>query len=135
MSRFNQNDEKISSNKINIHPPANKLIKAYIDIIELYKWEYVTILFHESSGLNRLDDLFKIPKNMSLFNEFSNQNTLSNKFRVIVKKLSSDQSLWFDLINEVKLSGSSHVIVDLSTKYLNQFLEIVFFSLNKKINN
>lgn len=98
----------------------------------MYNWEYVTILFHEATGLNRLDDLFKIPKNLSLYNGFSNQNTLSNKFRVIVKKLSKDQSLWFDLINEVKLSGSSHVIVDLSTQYLNQFLEIVIFKVKKK---
>lgn len=135
MSKINEINQKykLKSNKINIHPPANKLIKAYIDFIDLYKWEYVTILFQESTGLSRLDDFLKIPKNLSVLSEFSNQNILNNKFRVIVKQLSSDQSLWLDLINEVKLSGSSHVIVDLSTKYLNKFLEIVLvFFLNKK---
>ncbi len=31
--------------KLNIHPPASKLLQALTDLIEYYKWEYITILY------------------------------------------------------------------------------------------
>ncbi|CAF0769509.1 unnamed protein product [Brachionus calyciflorus] len=120
----NQDESLPKTNKVNIHPPANKLMKAIIDIIDKFKWESVTILFQESSGLSRLEDLIKLPRNSTSTNEFHNQNILSNKLRVHVKKLSSDVSLWPVLIHDAKLSGSSHIIVDLSTKYLNKFIQL-----------
>jgi hypothetical protein len=30
---------------LNIHPPANRIIEAVIDLVNHYKWEYVTILY------------------------------------------------------------------------------------------
>jgi hypothetical protein len=49
-------------NQINIHPPAHSLMNAIIDLIFHYKWEFVTVLFQETMGLGRIEDLIKIYK-------------------------------------------------------------------------
>lgn len=37
--------DSIAVNKLNIHPPANKLMNAITDLIDYYKWEHITILY------------------------------------------------------------------------------------------
>lgn len=113
------NEEYIEYNSnLNIHPPANKLIEAVIDLISYYKWEFITILYQESLGPHRIEDLVRLPANLnSAFNE--------NKFRLQVRQLSTDVEKWIYLIKDVKLSGSSHIIVDIENKHLNRFLQLV----------
>ena len=41
-SRFTEEDFPYN---LNIHPPASKLLQALTDLIEYYKWEYITILY------------------------------------------------------------------------------------------
>ena len=119
------------SHRINIHPPANKLMKGIIDLINYYKWEYVTILYQESNGLNRIEDLIKLTRKLGSGNQGLNMiGNTSPKIRVQVRQLSSDINKWIYLIKDVKLSGSSHIIVDIQTKYLNKFLEQVEFKKN-----
>jgi hypothetical protein len=107
-------------------------MRGIIDLINYYKWEYVTILYQESNGLNRIEDLIKLSRKIgtgslgSTSSSSSSSSSYTNnnaKFRVQVRQLSSDVSKWIYLIKDVKLSGSSHIIVDIQTKYLNKFLE------------
>jgi hypothetical protein len=109
-------DDIAQLNYINIHPPAHKLMKAIIDLINYYKWEYVTVLYQESLGLGRIEDLIRMPLT-AVFN---------SKFRLQVRQLNSDVKHWIYMLKDVKLSGSSHIIVDIETRYLNVFLEQVF---------
>jgi hypothetical protein len=109
---YENNDSQILINQINVHPPAYKLMKAIIDLIDHYKWEYVTILYSESSGLDRIEDLIRLPR----------KSLNDNKLRLQVRQLSSDIEKWIYVIKDVKLSGSSHIIVDIPTKYLSIFI-------------
>ncbi len=52
----------------------------------------------------------------------------NSKFRLQVRQLNSDPKQWIYMLKDVKLSGSSHIIVDIETKYLNLFLEQVLFN-------
>jgi hypothetical protein len=115
------------SHRINLHPPANKLMKGVTDLIHYYKWEYVTILYQESNGLNRIEDLIKLSRRMGQGGGSGGGGggSSNNKMRVQVRQLSSDINKWIYLIKDVKLSGSSHIIVDIQTKFLNKFLEQV----------
>ncbi len=103
-------------NQINLHPPANKLIHALIDIVHMYKWEYITVLYQETTGPERIQEFIKLPTTSYLGDK---------KFRLNVRQLSSDIESWIYLIKDIKLSGSSHIIVDIETKYLNKFCQIV----------
>ena len=109
--------EDTQINQINIHPPAHSLMNAIIDLIFYYKWDFVTILFQESTGLGRIEDLIRIPKRKS--------GSAEEEIRIQIRQLSSDVNKWIYLIKDVKLSGSSYFIVDIQTKYLNKFIEQV----------
>ena len=108
-------DEDTKINQINIHPPANTLMNAIIDLVHFYKWEYVTILFQESTGLGRIEDLIRMPSKTS--------SGIDTKIRLQIRQLGTDVDKWIYLIKDVKLSGSCHIIVDIQTKYLDTFLE------------
>ena len=110
----NADEISLRHSQINIHPPAHKMMKAIINLIEHYKWDFVTIIYQESYGLDRVEDLIRFPR------------MLGNKFRLNVRQLGPDVDKWVYLIKDVKLSGSSHIIVDVNTKYLNKFLQQVF---------
>lgn len=99
-------------------------MKAIIDLIEYYKWEYVTILYQETTGIERIEDLVRMQReygHQSYSNPYG-QNQ-QNKLRIQVRQLSKDVEKWIYLIKDVKLGSSSHIIVDIQTKYLNNFLQ------------
>jgi len=99
--------------ELNLHPPVNTLLNAIFNLIKYYKWTLVTVLFQEP---NRIEDLIR-------YNEFElNENKLHFQFRLI----SSNSNDWVHLIKNIKSSGSSHIIIDLETKFINKFLKIVY---------
>ena len=116
-SEPDDDDSSSKINQINIHPPANTLMNVMIDMIHFYKWEYVTILFQESTGLGRIEDLIRMPTKTT--------SGIDSKIRLQIRQLSSDVSTWIYLIKDVKLSGSCHIIVDIQTKHLDTFIEQV----------
>jgi hypothetical protein len=122
----NRQDELLSdfdflNNPINMHVPSFKIIDTIVDLIYFYRWEYVTILYQESIGLDRIQELVRIPDRLVL-------PSSADKFRVQVRQLSSKVSDWVYLMKDVKLSGSSHIIVDIETRYLNDFIKQVDYA-------
>jgi hypothetical protein len=120
MINLDENDEHFSNEmtQLNMYPPAHKLMKAVLDLITYYNWEYVTILFQELDSLYRIEDLIRL------------QTTARNeKLKFNVKLLGSDASKWIEALKEIKLSGSSHIIVDIQSKQLNKFFEMVSFKI------
>lgn len=107
-------------NFVNIHPPASKIMNAIIDLVHMYKWGYVTVLYQEDTGPERIQKFIQLPST-TFYN--------SKKFRLQVRQLSSDYDKWIYLIKEIKLSGSSHIIVDIETRLLNKFIQIVSISV------
>ncbi len=112
------NEVEPANQVLNIHPPAFKLMKSIIDLIGYYKWEYVTILYQESYGFHRIQNLIRLPRSF----------VEDNKFRLQVRQLSANVDEWIYLIKEIKLSGTSHIIVDIQSKYLNKFIKQVILS-------
>ncbi len=100
------NDDKY---ELNIHPPINKLINAIIDLMDHYKWTYVTVLYQEPS---RIEDLIRLNGN--------------SKHRLIFKYLSSNFSDWAVIMKEIKSSACFHIIIDVETDLINQFLLLVY---------
>ena len=88
----------------------------------MYKWDFVTILYQETTGPERIQEFIRLPSTIFTHN---------NKFRLQVRQLSSDVEKWIYLIKDIKLSGSSHIIVDVETKNLNKFIKIVSLTLTK----
>ncbi len=110
---------------VNLHPPANQLIRVITDLIVELNWEFVTIIYSESTGPSKVQDLINLPSTNIIKNR---------KFRLQVKQLSVDINKWVYLMKEVALSGSSHIIIDIENKHFRDFVKIVnekknFFSI------
>lgn len=96
-----------------MHPPASKLMESLIDMLNHYKWTFITVLYQEPE---RIEDLIR----------YNNDNQ-DNRLRFQFKQLHEDISEWSTVIKETKASGSFHLIIDLDTRFMNKFLEIVAY--------
>ena len=106
------------TNQLNLHPPASEVTRAVIDLVIHYRWEYVTILYTESYGPDRVRDLIKLPYSTVWTNK-------KKKLRLQIRQLSVDKANWVYQLKEIKLSGSSHIIIDIERKNFNDFIRIV----------
>ena len=102
---INNDDNKY---ELNMHPPINKLINAIIDLMDHYRWTFITVLYQEPS---RIEDLIRLNGN--------------SKHRLIFKYLSSNFSDWAVIMKEIKSSACFHIIIDVETDLINQFLLLV----------
>jgi hypothetical protein len=48
------NDDKY---ELNMHPPTSKIMEAIIDLINHYKWKFITVFYQEPS---RIEDLIRL---------------------------------------------------------------------------
>lgn len=101
---------------ISMYPPGHKLVQSLTDLIKHYKWKYVTVLYQESYGFERIQNLIKTT-NM-------NQDD-PHTFKVRVRQLSKDISQWVYVIKDIKSSGTSHIVVDIEPQLLNEFINQV----------
>lgn len=109
-------NEITNENKIfglNLYPSLNKVNQIIIDLINNYKWTYVTVLFQDTK---RLENLIRF----ATFNDY-----FDRKITFEFKTLHSNTSFWGLTLKEVKASGSSHIIVDLEFNLINKFFKIV----------
>lgn len=104
-------------NQVNMHPPAHEIIRSIIDLIINYNWEFVTILYSGTRGPQRVQDLIKLPSSSML--------KKNKKFRLQIRQLSTDASEWLYQLKEIKLSGSSHIVVDIEPHLFNEFVKKV----------
>ena len=89
-------DPNIELNEIALYPPTKLITQSITDLINHYGWEHVTILYQESTGLEKIEDLIRLPF-----------KSTSSKLRMHVKQLSVDSEQWIYSLKDVKLSGSS----------------------------
>ena len=76
-------------------------------------------MFQEFDSLYRIEDLIRLQT-----------KARNEKLRFNVKQLGSNVTKWIDVLKEIKLSGSSHIVVDIQSRHLNKFFEMVLFSIN-----
>lgn len=98
--------------ELNIHPPIHRLFTAVFDLTQHYKWTLMTVIFQEPS---RIEELVR----------FAGNELHDNKIHFHFRIISSNITNWIGLIRDIKLSGSSHIVVDLETKLINRFLRLV----------
>lgn len=98
---------------VNMHSPSSKVMNAIMDFIDHAKWSFVTIIYQESLGLEHIHHIIRTA-------------SITHKMmRLQVRQLSSNIDDWIYLLKDIKLSGSSHIVVDIETRYLNEFIQIV----------
>ena len=110
-SNLDEKIEAVGPLTMNMHSPSAKIMNAIVDFTDHYRWNFVTILYQESLGLDYIQHLVRTA-------------SISHKMlRTQVRQLSSNMNEWIFLLKDVKLSGSSHIIVAIETRLLNEFIE------------
>ncbi|XP_017346423.1 glutamate receptor ionotropic, kainate 1 [Ictalurus punctatus] len=51
---------------VNLHPEYASISQAVLDIVHLYKWKSVTVVYEDATGLIRLQELIKAPSRYSI---------------------------------------------------------------------
>jgi hypothetical protein len=102
------NDDKY---ELNMHPPISKIMEAIIDLMDHYKWTSIAILYQEPS---RIEDLVRVSGN--------------SKYRLMFKQLTAKPNEWSNVIKEIKEDGFFHIVIDIETDLINQFLVLVNIS-------
>ncbi len=105
---INNDDNKY---ELNMHPPISKIMEAIIDLMDHYKWTSIAILYQEPS---RIEDLVRVSGN--------------SKYRLMFKQLTAKPNEWSNVIKEIKEDGFFHIVIDIETDLINQFLVLVNIS-------
>lgn len=114
ISNINHNTNN-DLNEINIHPTTNKIMEAVIDLIDHLQWKRIFVFYQEPERIEQLVS-------------FTNIDDLKYDFQFRLIDINMIDE-WINVINYARQMGYSHFIVDLDTKYINKFLELV----NKKL--
>ncbi|XP_061316208.1 glutamate receptor ionotropic, kainate 2 isoform X4 [Pezoporus flaviventris] len=95
---------QVSDNKdsfyVSLYPDFSSLSRAILDLVQFFKWKTVTVVYDDSTGLIRLQELIKAPSRYNL--------------RLKIRQLPADTKDAKPLLKEMKRGREFHVIFDCS---------------------
>ncbi|XP_006727616.1 glutamate receptor ionotropic, kainate 2 [Leptonychotes weddellii] len=112
---------QVSDNKdsfyVSLYPDFSSLSRAILDLVQFFKWKTVTVVYDDSTGLIRLQELIKAPSRYNL--------------RLKIRQLPADTKDAKPLLKEMKRGKEFHVIFDCSHEMAAGILKQVIFNLPK----
>uniref|UniRef100_A0A2K6LU93 Receptor ligand binding region domain-containing protein n=1 Tax=Rhinopithecus bieti TaxID=61621 RepID=A0A2K6LU93_RHIBE len=110
---------QVSDNKdsfyVSLYPDFSSLSRAILDLVQFFKWKTVTVVYDDSTGLIRLQELIKAPSRYNL--------------RLKIRQLPADTKDAKPLLKEMKRGKEFHVIFDCSHEMAAGILKQVTFKL------
>ncbi|XP_051542077.1 glutamate receptor ionotropic, kainate 1-like isoform X3 [Myxocyprinus asiaticus] len=83
---------------INLYPEYTSISRAILDIVIFYKWKCVTVVYEDSTGLMRMQELIKAPS--------------KNNLKIRIRQLPSEGSDSRPLLKEMKKEKEFYIIFD-----------------------
>nr|QGW50663.1 ionotropic receptor 21 [Propsilocerus akamusi] len=93
---------------VNLYPHPSTLSKAYVDLVNAWKWKSFTIIYETNEGLVRLQELLKAHG--------------PSEFPITVRQL-SDSGDYRPLLKQIKNSAESRIVLDCSTEKIYEVLK------------
>uniref|UniRef100_A0A8C3GLM5 Glutamate receptor n=1 Tax=Cairina moschata TaxID=8855 RepID=A0A8C3GLM5_CAIMO len=111
---------QVSDNKdsfyVSLYPDFSSLSRAILDLVQFFKWKTVTVVYDDSTGLIRLQELIKAPSRYNL--------------RLKIRQLPADTKDAKPLLKEMKRGKEFHVIFDCSHEMAAGILKQDLFALD-----
>ncbi|XP_051546510.1 glutamate receptor ionotropic, kainate 2-like isoform X2 [Myxocyprinus asiaticus] len=85
---------------VSLYPDFSSLSRAILDLVHFFRWKMVTVVYDDSTGLIRLQELIKAPSRYNI--------------RLKIRQLAVDTKDAKPLLKEMKKSKEFHVIFDCS---------------------
>ncbi|XP_059097644.1 glutamate receptor ionotropic, kainate 2-like isoform X2 [Tigriopus californicus] len=99
---------------INLHPDVEALGQAYVDLIERYDWDTITILYENNDSMARLKKIF----------DRTAEEINGNSFRIITKKLIHHEIKGYrEILREVYASKATNIILDCERESIPEILK------------
>ncbi|KAL7026707.1 hypothetical protein ACKWTF_005134 [Chironomus riparius] len=93
---------------VNLYPHPSTLSKAYVDLVNAWKWKSFTIVYETNEGLVRLQELLKAHG--------------PSEFPITVRQL-SDSGDYRPLLKQIKNSAESRIVLDCTTEKIYEVLK------------
>ncbi|CAL8277499.1 unnamed protein product [Arctogadus glacialis] len=110
---------------INLYPEYSAIARAILDVVTFFKWKKLTVVYEDSTGLMRMQELIKAPAKLSLKIKIRQLTPGNMDARPLLKELKKDKEFFvlFDcsyrmaaeLLNQVR-QGSELMPKALSTR-------------------
>ncbi|KAA0720855.1 Glutamate receptor ionotropic, kainate 2 [Triplophysa tibetana] len=85
---------------VSLYPDFSSLSRAILDLVHFFRWKMVTVVYDDSTGLIRLQELIKAPSRYNI--------------RLKIRQLAADTKDAKPLLKEMKKAKEFHVIFDCS---------------------
>ncbi|XP_062870578.1 glutamate receptor ionotropic, kainate 1 isoform X2 [Trichomycterus rosablanca] len=94
---------------INLFPEQTSISRAILDVVTHYKWKSVTVVYEDSAGLMRMQELIKAPS--------------KNSMKVRIRQLPTGSSDARPLLKEMKKEQEFYVIFDCTYQMASELLK------------
>ncbi|KTF92018.1 hypothetical protein cypCar_00009070, partial [Cyprinus carpio] len=94
---------------INLYPEYTSISRAILDIVIFYKWKSVTVVYEDSTGLMRMQELIKAPS--------------KNNLKIRIRQLPSGGGDSRPLLKEMKKEKEFYIIFDCSYQVAAELLK------------
>uniref|UniRef100_W5KMV6 Glutamate receptor n=1 Tax=Astyanax mexicanus TaxID=7994 RepID=W5KMV6_ASTMX len=99
---------------INLYPEHTSISRAILDVVTYYKWKSITVVYEDSTGLMRMQELIKAPSR--------------NGMKVRIRQLPIGSSDARPLLKEMKKEQEFYVIFDCSNQMASELLKQSLFN-------
>ena len=116
-TRWNYRSQKVIGSSggyaFNLHPDITSLGGAYLDVLEAYHWETITILYQDNDSFMTLKRILEKTAKVGPM----------DKFRLVVKQLVKNENGYRDVLKEIFLSESNLIVLDCEKYILEEVLK------------
>ncbi|XP_023661128.1 glutamate receptor ionotropic, kainate 1 isoform X2 [Paramormyrops kingsleyae] len=79
---------------VNLYPEYSSISRAILDVVQFYKWKAVTVVYEDSSGLMRLQELIKAPSRYNIKIKIRQLPLGSKDARTLLKEMKKGKELF-----------------------------------------
>ncbi|KAM8835682.1 glutamate receptor ionotropic, kainate 1 isoform 2-T2 [Synchiropus picturatus] len=114
---------------INLFPEYTAVARAVLDVVTFFKWRRLTVIYEDSIGLMRMQELIKAPAKLSLKIKIRQLNPSNPDARPLLKELKKDKE--FFIIFDCSYRTASELLKQLSSMgMMTEYYHFFFTTLD-----
>ncbi|XP_037125758.1 glutamate receptor ionotropic, kainate 1 isoform X1 [Syngnathus acus] len=114
---------------INLYPEYRAVARAVLDVVTFFKWKKLTVVYQDSTGLMRMQELIKAPAKLNLKMKIRQLTPSNQDARPLLKELKKDKE--FFILFDCSYSMASELLKQLSSMgMMTEYYHFFFTTLD-----
>ncbi|XP_061659858.1 glutamate receptor ionotropic, kainate 1-like isoform X1 [Syngnathoides biaculeatus] len=114
---------------INLYPEYGAVARAVLDVVTFFKWKKLTVVYQDSTGLMRMQELIKAPAKLNLKMKIRQLTPGNQDARPLLKELKKDKE--FFILFDCSYSMASELLKQLSSMgMMTEYYHFFFTTLD-----